>query len=420
MRVAAKGPAATRRKRVLLAWEYGAGRTHYSNLCAIAGHLRASGVDCLAALYDNTAADREFAGVGVHTVQSCVWPSQRLGQSGWTPVRVNGFTDFLAHIGLSSSAAVAGAIAHYDGLFSLFAPDLVISEAAYGAILAAREHLPVIATGFCVRLPPIVDGGFPIFPGRPGATFPVDELLAAINGGLARAGRFPLAEIGDLLRIAAVMPCGPAEFDFYPEQRSDPILPPSVPGLRRVLASLRDDREAGEVFVYLHGLVQEHPAVIDALTAFGAPTRAWIPDLTTASRARLAGLTLEDRPVPVKDIFARSRVVVHQGGEQLTSACLAAGVPQVILSTWLDTRVTGGFVKAHDLGDTAPIADATTDWLIAAVRRCYADEVLRARSAAAAPRYRDWFEIDPMAMIAERACRLLGVPFRAAPEPATA
>ncbi len=413
-------PAVASRKRVLLAWEYGAGRTHYSNLCAVAGQLRASGVDCLAALYDNTAADREFARVGVRTVQSYIWPSQRAGQSSWQPVRVNGFTDFLAHIGLNSSAAVAGAIAHYDGLFSVFSPDLVIAEQAYGAILAAREHLPVVAMGFCVRLPPIVDGGFPIFPGRPAASYPVDALLAAINGGLAEAGRFPLTEIGDLLRIAAVMPSGPAEFDFYPELRTEPILPPSVPGLSQVLVERQGDSDGGEVFVYLHGLAQDYPAVLDALAALGLPTRAYIPGLSAASRQKLSGLVLEDRPVPVKDIFARSRVVVHQGGEQLTSACLAAGVPQVILSTWLDTRVTGGFVKAHDLGDTMRITEATADWLIAAVGRCYADAALRHRVAAAAPRFRPWFDVDPMAVVAERACALLGVAFRRAAAAPTA
>ncbi len=410
-------PAAASRKRVLLAWEYGAGRTHYSNLCAVAGHLRASGVDCLATLYDNTAADREFARVGVRTVQNYVWPSQRAGGKVEATVRINGFTDFLAHIGLNSSAAVAGAIAHYDGLFSVFSPDLVIAEQAYGAILAAREHLPVVAMGFCVRLPPIVDGGFPIFPGRPGAEVPVDGLLAAINDGLARAGRFPLTEIGDLLRIAAVMPSGPAEFDFYSELRTGPILPPSVPGLRQVLAERSQGSDAGEVFVYLHGLAQHYPAVLEGLSALPFRTRAYIPGLTAASRQTLSRLVLEDGPVAVNDIFARSRVVVHQGGEQLTSACLAAGVPQVILSTWLDTRVAGGFVKAHDLGDTMRITEATSEWLLAAVGRCYADAALRQRVAAAAPRFRAWFDIDPMAIVAERACALLGVAFRpAAPQ----
>ena len=91
-------------------------------------------------------------------------PAERAGR--WHGTRVNSFTDFLAHIGLKSSLAVTSAMAHYDALFSLFQPDLVLCDQAYGAMLVAREHLPVVAMGFCVRLPPIVDGGFQIFPGR--------------------------------------------------------------------------------------------------------------------------------------------------------------------------------------------------------------------------------------------------------------
>lgn len=407
LKVGGSGP---RRKRVLLAWEYGAGRTHYSNLAAVAAHLRASGIECLAALYDNSAADREFAAIGVRTIQNFVWPSQRAGQSGWYGNRINGLTDFMAHVGLKSSAAVASAIAHYDGLFSLFEPDLVLCEQAWGAVLAAREHLPVVAMGFCVRLPPIVDGGFPIFPGRPGAVVPVDELLAAINQGLAIAGRFPLREIGDLLRIAAVMPSGPAEFDFYGDLRSEPVLAPSVPGLRDAFP----DKPGDEVFVYLHGFIQDHPRVIEALAALDMPVRAYIPNLTTETRAKLAPLVLEEHPVPVKDLFARARCVLHQGGEQLACACLAVGVPQVILSTWLDTRVSGGFVKARGFGDTCLMADATTGWVLDAVRRAYGDADLHARCRAAAPEFRKWFDVDPTAIVARRICDLLDVPFRAA------
>ncbi len=236
-----------------------------------------------------------------------------------------------------------------------------------------------------------------------------------INRGLAEAGRFPLSEIGDLLRIAAVMPSGPTEFDFYPGLRTEPLLPPSVPGLRDAFP----EREGSEVFVYLHGLVQDYPAVIDALAALEFPTRAYIPDLTEASRRKLAGVILEDQAVPIKEIFARARCVVHHGGEQLTSACLAAGVPQVILSTWLDTRVTGGFVKAKELGETSRIGDATTEWVTAAVRRCYRDEALRSRCKAEAPSFRAWFDVEPTAIVAARICQLLGVPFQQAAVTAT-
>jgi hypothetical protein len=407
-----------RRKRVLLAWEYGAGRTHYANLLAVARHLKASGIECLATLHDNSAADAEFAAIGVHTLQNFIWPSQRRWRSRWNEIAKNSFTDFLANIGMNSSAAVAAVVAHYDTLFSLFQPDLVLCDQAFGAILAGRERMPVVAMGFCVRLPPIVNGGFPVYPGRTEPAIPVDELLSNINRGLAQVGRFPLRDIADILRIDAVMPSGPAEFDFYPEYRSEPLLPPIVPGLRDAYPS----REGNEIFVYLHGFVQSHAAIMDALAALAGgemQVRAYIPHITDRARKILVNVAIEDRPVPVKDIFARSRVVVHHGGEQLTSACLAVGIPQVIVGKESDNRVNGTYVKNIDLGEYCWYADATKEWIVEAVGRCLHDDALRARCRAAAATYRKWFETEPSEIIAARICQLLGVSFRAAPSAAT-
>jgi hypothetical protein len=407
LKVGGSGP---RRKRVLLAWETGAGRTHYGNLLAIATHLRASGIECLAALYDNSAADREFAAIGVRTVQTFVWPSQRGDIGGWPGNAINGFSDMLAAIGFKSAAAVAAAVAHYDGLFSLFEPDLVLCEHAWGALLAAREVMPAVATGFCVRLPPIVDGGFPVYPGRSAPAFPVNELLTAVNQGLALAGRFPLNGIGDVLRVAAVMPQGLPEMDFYADLRTEPILPSTIPGLAAALP----EKPGDEVFVYLHARAQERTEVIDGLAALALPAFAYIPNATPATRARLPQLPIADWPVPVAEIFRRARCVVHQGGEQLTAACLAAGVPQVILSTWLDTRVSGGFVKAHRFGETVGMGEVTSAWLVDAVARAYADNEMHERCMAARPRFRKFMETDTPAIVARRVCDLIGQPFTAA------
>ena len=402
-----------RRKRVLLAWEYGAGRTHYGNLLAVARHLKASGIECLATLHDNSAADAEFAAIGVHTLQNFIWPSQRRWRSRWTEIANNSFTDFLARIGMNSSASVAAVIAHYDTLFSLFQPDLILCDQAFGAILAGRERMPVVAMGFCVRLPPIVNGGFPVYPGRTEPAVPVDELLCSINRGLAQVGRFPLREIADILRIAAVMPSGPAEFDFYPEYRREPLLPPVVPGLRDAYPL----REGNEIFVYLHGFVQSHAPIMDALVALAAgdtPVRSYIPHITDQTRKTLFNIAIEDRPVPIKDIFARSRVVVHHGGEQLTSACLAVGIPQVIIGKERDNRINGTYVKNLGLGEYCWYADAAREWIVDAVHRCLNDDALKARCRAAAPEYRKWFEVEASEIVAARICQLLGIEFRKA------
>jgi len=395
--------SAARPKRVLLAWEFGAGRTHYANLLNAARHLRAAGVECLATLYDNTAADREFAAIGVRTMQSYVWPSQRRWHPGWRRLQVNSFTDFLAYTGLGHSEAVAGAIAHYDTLFAQFQPDAILCDQAFGAVLAGREHIPVIATSFCIRLPPIVDAAFPSYPGAT-STYSTKELLTAINRGLAMGGRFPLRDITDILRIAAVLPQGPVEFDLYPGQRTEAVLPPVVPGLPVVPPAVPGD----EVFVYLHGFVQENEPVMAALAAMPGPVRAYLPDLLPEAAARLGSFVLEPEPVPIADIIRRSRCVIHHGGPQLTAACLAMGLPQVVLSKEMDNRVAGAYVAANGLGDACWLADATTEWLSAAVDRARGDADLHARCRAAAPDFlRRWFSQDGAKMIADRVLALL-------------
>jgi UDP:flavonoid glycosyltransferase YjiC (YdhE family) len=333
-----------------------------------------------------------------------VWPSQRRWQVDWRGQRVNSFTDFLAYTGLGHPQALAGAIAHYDTLITQFQPDAILCEQAFGAVLAAREHLPVIVTGFCMRLPPIVNGRFPSYPGVE-STYSEPELLTAINRGLALAGRFPLRDITDILRVAAVLPQGPVEFDFYPGLRTEAVLPPSVPGLPSSVPT----EPGNEVFLYLHGLVQNSEPAMAALAAIKAPVRAYLPDLRPESVARFSAFTLEPEPVSIEDIVRRSRCVIHHGGPQLTAACLAMGVPQVVLSKELDNRVSGSYVAANGLGETCWLPDATSEWISAAISRVLEDVELKARCRAAAPDFlARWFSQDGAKMIADRVLQSLG------------
>ena len=395
-----------RPKRVLLAWEYGAGRTHYGNLLSVAAHLRASGIECLAALCD-TSSDREFIALGIHTIQNFVWPSQRRGHPTWKATESRGFTDHLARVGLNSGTAVTAAIAHYDGVFSLFQPDLVVCDQAYGAILAARDFIPVIAMAASSQLPPVIAGGFPLYPGYTEPVWPVERLLESINEGLTLAGRFPLSNIGQFLELDGVMPFGPGAFDLYAAHRTTPVLSPNVPGILDVLP----DTVGDEVFIYLHGLIQNYSEVVDALTTLSLPTRAYIPNLTRPTAERLpANVVIEDYPVKLREILSRSRCVLHHGGLQLTAACLAAGLPQVILSKELDNRISGAFVESNGLGATSWIGDVKADWLDEALTAAYQQLGESCRSRA--EEFQKWFSDDSSAVVASAACKLMGVAMR--------
>jgi UDP:flavonoid glycosyltransferase YjiC (YdhE family) len=391
-------------KRALLAWEFGAGRTHIGNLLGVGRHLRDAGVQCVATIYDPSFA-AEFAALGIPVVQNYVWPARRRAPVTWQERPVKTLGDTLANLGFTAPAALGAAIAHYSSLFALTRPDLVIAENAPGALLAARGRLPAIAFGTGSCLPPIVGGDFAVHDGAGDApSWPADQVRDRINTTLQATGRPPLAQLGDLLRIDGVYPFGPVEFDLYAATRTEPMLPPYTPDLDGP-PSLAQGRE---IFVYLHGLIQGHRPVMDGLAAIERPARVYIPGLAEAERARLPdSWEIERRVVPLREILGRSRCVIHHGGPQLTSICLAAGLPQVIIPKEPDNDTSARFVAARDLGTACAVGEVTADWLAASAHQAYDDLALNQRCELAAPEFARWFAADPTRIVADAALRLL-------------
>lgn len=396
-------PAAPRQKRALLAWEFGAGRTHIANLLGVARHLRDAGVQCVATLYEPRFAP-EFAALGIPVVQDYVWPARRRAPTGWQERPVKALGDVLANIGFASPPALGAALAHYAGLFALTRPDIVIAENAPGALLAARGKLPALAFGTGSCLPPIVDGEFALQDGAGDApSWPVDYVRTRINIVLTATGRQPLAQLGDLLNIEGVYPFGPIEFDLYASRRQ-PMLPPPTPGLDGAIPIAN----GSEIFIYLHGLVQTSPQLMQGLAAIERPARIFIPDLADAQRATLPDSWIFERQiVPLPEILQRSRAVIHHGGPQLTSICLAAGLPQLIIPKEPDNETGARLVTSRGLGAAANITAVTAEWVTAQAHRAYDDLALKQRCELAAPEFARWFSADPTRIVADAALRLI-------------
>ena len=388
-----------RGKRVLLAWEFGAGRTHVGNLLGVAKRLREAGVECLAALYEPGFAG-EFAVLDIASVQNFVWPARRRAPLAWPERPITGLGDVLANLGFCDPPTLGAAIAHYRGLFSIFRPDAVLCETAPGAILSARGRLPVFACGSNLCLPPIEAEGFALYDRVAGPpSFDPGEILTGINAGLSRADAEPLKALADMFKIDGVFPYGPAAFDVYAATRRQALLPVHLPGVSRPIRQ----SEGNEIFVYLHGFVQSSAEAMETLRALPAPTRLYMPGLTPANRALFAAerFTVEDRPVPLDLILKRSRCVVHHGGAQLTTACLAAGIAQVILAKEQNNEIAGRFVAGRGLGFATGIGTATGRWLIDAIGRASGDPEMRARCVADRPEFLAWIARDPSAIVAD-------------------
>lgn len=392
-------------RRVLLAWEFGAGRTHALNTLCIARFLREAGVECLATFYEPTLRE-EFAAIGVPMVQTVVWPGRRRAAAGWQEREVRALGDVLVNLGMTMPGALSGAIGHYEALFALFQPNLVLAENAFGAMLAARGRMPCLAFGTNASLPPVRDGRFALRPDTSAteATFPEEDVCAALNRELAAAGREPLAALTEIVNPDHAYPYGPPAFDTYGRDRDEPILPSPLP-----ISALPSHWTRGTgVFAYLHAFVQGTNAVLNGLRRARRPTTLYLPGLLDDARPLLgAAVHVSEAAMPLPWILSEPRCVVHHGGVQLTTACLAAGRPQVILAKELDNELTGRFVAERGLGFARHVLQADESWLKDAIRQGHDDEALASRCRDAAAEFRSWTEPDPNRTVADAALRVL-------------
>lgn len=393
-------------KKVLLAWEFGAGRTHILNLLGVARHLREAGIECAATLYETQFAP-EFAALDIPVVQNYLWPARRRKALPWDERPASTLGDTLANLGVADPQSLNDAIRHYEGLFALFKPDLVLCENAFGAILAARNHIPAIALGTSSCLPPVNGTSFPPRAHAAGApSWPESEVLDGINTGLKDAGRQPLPTLTDLLRQIETFPFGPSAFDAYREHRDAPVLPTLIPDLPDVPS------EGDEIFVYLHGFVQHNAEFMQTLASIDRPMRVYIPGLEEPHQQALRsqGISVETTPVAVADIVRRSRCVVHHGGHQLTTICLAKAIPQVLLSRETDNQLAGDFLRNEGLGFEEHITRASAEWMINAARAAFDSAEIAEKCRAKAPQINAWFDLDPTRIVAEATMRKLESP----------
>ncbi len=370
-------------------------------------HLASRGVDCVAALYEPSFAP-DFAGAGIPVVQNYVWPQRRRAPIAWEERPVHGLGDVLGNLGFCDRGALRAMLGHYDGLFSLARPDIVLADNAFGALLAARGRCPAIALGTNACLPPVLGDGFAPQPGAAGPpSWPEAALCDAIGRALEEAGRPALSQLSDILDVAAVFPFGPPEFDLYGAVRQAPALPPHVPDLD---GPVTPGGGGEELFVYLHDFVQHSRPLMDALHAVERPMRIHIPGLAAGERERFPPWCwVEEEAVPVDRILRHARAVLHHGGLHLASICLAAGLPQVILAKELDNELSGRLVQQRGLGHATLLGKATPEWLVASARRVFDDDELRRRCVDAAPEFGRWLDRDPTLVVASAAMDALGL-----------
>ncbi|MEP9355872.1 nucleotide disphospho-sugar-binding domain-containing protein [Xanthobacter sp. KR7-65] len=392
-----------RTKRVLLAWEQGAGFGHTIQLARLGQRLMAAGAEVVAAVrYLQNAGPLTEA--GIRTLQAPSWPAPAPRPGDVVPASAT-LTDSLARVGLRDSASVRAVLRAWRELFDAERPDLVVCDYAPLAGLAARGRARVMQASTAYCLPPADLEAMPLFHHFHPPAHTDAEVLASVNDAVDAEGLASIDRIGGLFGGDDAFVRSFPLIDPYADLRAGEAEGPVMEGVMR-------EREDGarSIFAYLHADVAARPDVAAVLMALADRLEIHVPGVEADWLSALtgAGARVHRRAVPMADALARSRLLLHQGSAGVAADALAAGVPQFTLSVHVEHYLNGEALAAAGLSRNVPLFDPKARADVDAVRAWLEDDDALLIAAAAGRMHRAMLdEANPLDMLTGRCLDLL-------------
>lgn len=376
---------AVRARRIVFAWELGAGLGHLHRLAAVA-RLLATDAEIHVVAANAPAAKAVFAGCAAAIHHAPV--ARASDAHGYA----DSYAEILLRCGWSGSAPLGALLRGWTRGLRHLAPRLVVADFAPAAMLAARVlgvPVAVIGTGFTVPprgTPMPFTRGWDAPP--PGRLHALDQqALQAANAALAALGAAPLPRLDTLFDTAGRFPCGFPELDHYPQRGGEPWHGPiyaTGEGMEPEWPGLPGPR----VFAYLQAGHPHALPLLGALAERGLPTAAYVPGIQPG-QARVLGalraVRLHPAPVRMGAALAGCDIVACHGVATL-SAALAAGKPVLHLPGHLEQDMVLHRLAQAGLGTGVP-SGAPLAGMRAALQALLADGEFAGRASAFARRH---------------------------------
>jgi len=374
---------------VLWIWEFGGGLGHTLPLRPLALALGARG-------HRNILAIREFAGVlkvfaphEIALLQAPVklTPAKNPAQPPAT------YADILTHHDFQYADELSALLAAWRTLFETVKPDLIVLDHSPTALLALRgTKYKKMLLGHGFFCPPNV---YPLPNLRAWQPFDADtlrrtedEVLAGMNGALARLNAPPLKRIGELFADAdANALCTLPELDHYRQRLTESS--GSYWGhwsLTEGAAPRWPDVPGPRVFAYLKRFAGfEH--VLRMLAASGHPTLVYLDGLSADEKKAYASpsLVFAEEFLDFSRVASECSVAILNATHYSMLTFLLAGVPLVQIPLQLEQLLSAH--AAEQLGASVTVLEDRMDAFVPALQRVLTDATLRTNAQRFAARY---------------------------------
>jgi len=327
--------------RIAFAWELGGELGHAMACNTLALELRARG-HRIAFVFRELSPLAYLDPCAAHDVfQAPITLTEGRGAAG----KPFSLADILGGCGYDRPSHVAGLLGGWLSIFERWRPDLVVTDFAPTALLAARAlglRRVAYGNGFSIppRTTPLAPFRFddPIAPGYLEASDA--RALGSANIALARWGAPPLAALAEQFEADEEFLFTFPELDAYAKRPASGYWGPGFNSESGVPVAWPEG-EGKRVAVYVRKRLPQLDGLIDALVAQDCRVAAFIPDLDAKRVARLRSprRIVSERPMRLGPLLAGCDLFVSHGGGACAGT-LAAGIPQLIFPAQYEQYLT--------------------------------------------------------------------------------
>ena len=278
--------------------------------------------------------------LGVRYFQAPVFRDQSTPQES-----TYSYVDLLAQAGFCDIDQLNTSVNVWRNLFELLDATFVIADHAPTAVLAARSlGIPTALFGSGFFIPPNTEP-FPIFHiwnNLPNQTAFKNNatVLNNINRVLDRTSKQQVSHICELFDVEARFLCATPEIDHYRDRENEDYWGPYFADTLGAKPIWPDTRGV-KIFAYLTEKITNLKQVMAALKNTEGSKLVHVPNASPEFLTEHAqqNMVIEPNLLCLSEVLANVDLVIHQGGVGTASACLMAGVKQLIIPTQLEQRM---------------------------------------------------------------------------------
>lgn len=340
-------------RRILLAWELGAGLGHIRRLLVLARALKQQGWEPIIGQRNiHTVAD-EVAAAGFQQFQN---PRQRFLTPAGQRFHAYTFADILGVTGFARRGALVPLVQVWDTMLDLIRPAVIVGDYSPILPLAARGRYPFIAFGDGFVVPPPLKQPFQPLRQHGAPTFDAAAMLAMVQDLLQERGQPAIESLAELVAGDQQAVITLQELDVYGAIRQVPALgpldePPPMMAL--------PEGQPVRLFAYLAADYRDTRKVLQAIADSKVPAEAFVrdapEDLKNALRQR--GVKIYDQPPPLAEVLKDASGIIHHGGVGTLETALCIGRPQLLVPRHLEQRLNARNLADKGLARILPVQD---------------------------------------------------------------